>query len=278
MKNYRGDLVEESVNEQLKKQFQEQQKNHHNPNIYIEAALKGIGKLEQMISFIKRVEKEPEIVFTSIKNEMGDTRHNYFSVIKNFEVNGKKLLPHDFQKFLLEKLNEGLKKLVKEQGIKDGYRFVLSSPNTFPTKYQLFFKEKHICRVDIINKLYGEADVYNEEYFLKLKEEKESYIQEIKTEILTYQEIKRNPYKEIKTFVEIPIVLFKRKKLKKLIDEKLETLNKKLSNEKENLKKMENEVPIIRNKNMDTQDLFEQFEPLFIKYGYSFTEEKSKLY
>lgn len=270
--------MDESINEKLQKQFMEQQINNYSASTYIEAASRGIEELEQMINFIKSVEMNPEIVFTSIKSEMGDTRHNYFSVIKNFEVNGKKLMPHDFQKFLLEKLNEGLKKLVKEQGIEDGYRFVLSSPNTFPTKYQLFFKENHICRVDIINKLYGETAVYNEEYFLKLKEEKENYIKEIESEILTYQELKKNPYKGIKKFVEVPLVLFKRKKLNKAIGEKLKRLNNIKNNEKENLIKMENEVPVIRNKNLETERAFKQFEPFLKKYGYLFTEEKSKLY
>jgi hypothetical protein len=217
-------------------------------------------------------------VFTSLKNGIGDMHHIYFSAMKEYKENAKQLMPHDFQKYLLEKLNIGFKQLVKNEGIEEGYRFALSSPNTFPTKFVLYFQDKALCRIDVLNKVYGVRSEQKEEYLLKQIEDNKSIINDWEKELQVMFKLKEKPFKQLKSFPDLYILLFKRKKLTEELDKRIKRLTSSTKDMKETISQLEKDIPSVQNTNLETERRLEKIETLLIKNGYSFTENKSLLY
>ncbi|MCK2000551.1 hypothetical protein MZM54_03970 [[Brevibacterium] frigoritolerans] len=269
----------EEVKNSLNKQFDDKQVNRYDSDIYIEAATQGIDELKDMISFIKKVEQEPKIAVTNLKEEMGDTRHNYFSIIKKYKSSTIKLSAHDFQKYLLEMFNKGFKDFLIEEGMNTDYFFKLSNPDSFPSKYLLYFEQSPLCRVDSINRVYGKTSIgFNIEYYKELMDEKKSFITEKEAELQRLNAAIKRPHILYSQVTDVFVFLFKRKILKNKLEERIEKVSSLLQAEKKNLLIMKEELPELYVKNQKEEDAFNNIEPLLNKLGYTYTDEKGQLY
>lgn len=272
-------LKREDIKNSLNKQFEDKQVNRYDSDIYIEAATQGINELQDMISFIKKLEQDPKIAVTNLKEEMGDTKHNYFSIIKKYKSSTITLSAHDFQKYLLEMFNRGFKGFLIEEGMKNDYSFKLSNPDSFPSKYLLYFEQSPLCRVDYINRVYGVTNIgVNIDYYKELMENKRSFILEKEKELEHLNDAIKRPYILYTQVKDVFILLFKRKLLKNKLEERKEKVLSSLKGEKKNLLIMEEELPELYVKNKKENEAFNNIEPLLKKLGYTFTNEKGQLY
>ncbi|MGF7535135.1 hypothetical protein AAGG74_15895 [Bacillus mexicanus] len=261
--------------------FQEQknEKSRFDSNTFVRAAFAGIEELKKMIEFIEQLQENPRLLISSFSDQIKeDIKFIYSPVLKRYAEDKEKLKGDEFPKFLAEKINQGFKEILNDEGIKENFELKLSSYSTFPTKYQIICNGKDIGRVNIYDKLFGGFPKSRKKYLQEELKRIGEYITQINKQIEMCEEILKKPYTKIKTPLDIFILIFKRKKLTLALNEKLKYLNENLAIEEKRrlgLKKELDEVDVYDSKLLNFVSII---ETVFKKFGYCYTDETSRLY
>jgi hypothetical protein len=279
-------LATESIEkaEKMSKLIRERnQREVYADDYYIEAIRHSQKELEESLLFLQRALAEPKRLFTEAKEGLHSTRSMIFKAIDYRARDQKMGNQHDFQALLADKMNQVIQEWVQDRGIEGKVRIEVRTPLSFPSIFCVYYDDMEIIQFNIFEQWYGvRQKPYTEQEMIQQNEitieNHEKQIQEFKTKLDNYKKYGENPWKYVKTPMDVVIILFKNQKLTEGLEKRISNTQKRLKEEEETLQGVKEGFPYYLNKARQERKGIDEIIPFFEELSYRLETQENKLY
>lgn len=287
--NRRGDYMDkrkEDIKRALdvsKKIRQNAQKEVLPADIYIKACDNVKSELDDVVTFLKKAIKEPELFFTDAKEEWRSHRSIMYEAIRHNYNTTKIGSVHEFQVFIADQLNKYFQEWAKVNKISEKVVIECRTPNSFPSIFAVYVDDYETIQFNIFDKKYGarSASRGEEDILISGQRRERTLREDIKRDqeqLDMFKSVKEKPFSTSFSLKWYVAYIFRNKRTVGRLDSRIESLEKRIKQTNEEVEEHRKRLPYDLEENKMKQYHVTVVAPFFEKLKYELETRSEKLY